>query len=131
MEPTRRFAKKSDLLVIAALLAAALLFTAIAGAALRSDSPVAEIYIGSTLYRSIELAKVTETQLIELDAELHVTLEVSPGAIRFFASDCPDKLCVNTGRLTQPPDYAACLPARVSVKIVGGKSAQPMDAVGG
>ncbi len=46
-----------------------------------------------------------------------VHLEVENGAIRFVDSPCPDHLCENYGWLSQTGDFAACMPALVSVVV--------------
>jgi len=48
-----------------------------------------------------------------------VTVEVKGGAVRFSHSDCPDKLCVHSGALKQTGAAAACVPAGVTLRVVG------------
>ncbi|MFA9380286.1 MAG: NusG domain II-containing protein [Acetanaerobacterium sp.] len=131
MPNERRFFQKSDLLIIVGILVLTGLLALWAGAALRTDSAVAQIYVDGALWREIELSKVEQTEIIDIDAALHVRIEVSPGSIRFLESECRDKICVKTGALTQPPDYAACLPARVAIKITAKGSPPPLDAIAG
>ncbi len=38
--------------------------------------------------------------------------------VYFEASDCPDLVCVNTGRLTRDGEWAACLPNEAFLKVV-------------
>ncbi len=40
------------------------------------------------------------------------------GSIRFEESDCPRKLCIRSGRLNNPGQFAACLPNGLVLKIV-------------
>jgi hypothetical protein len=98
--------------------------------AVLSGGGIAQVYVGNALTREIDLSRVAQTELIELDARLKVKLEVSPGAVRFIESQCPDKLCIKTGTLKSPGEYAACLPAGVAVKIVS-KTGTGVDAVAG
>jgi len=44
------------------------------------------------------------------------------GRVRFKEAHCPDQLCVKTGWLTKPGQTAACLPARVMIRIEGSSS---------
>ena len=74
---------------------------------------------GRELYR-IDLPAVTEPYRIELDGDYCATLLVEHGAIRFEQADCPDQLCVRTGRLTRAGEAAVCLPAEITVQIEGG-----------
>ncbi|SDM94129.1 hypothetical protein SAMN05192585_10823 [Acetanaerobacterium elongatum] len=131
MEQTqRRFFAKRDLVVILVLLLVAGGIACFKLFAVPSGGGIAQVYVGNTLTREIDLSRVTQTEIVEIDARLRVKLEVSPGAIRFIESECPDKLCVKTGTLKNPGEYAACLPAGVAVKIVS-KTGAGVDAVAG
>lgn len=131
MTQQRTFFKKSDLAVIAAVVAAALLLLAWVTLNRASSGARADVYVNGALWRSIDLAAVKEPYMLELDAQLHVRIEVMPGSIRFVESECRDKICVNTGVLSKPSDYAACLPARVAIKLVDPDGRQNLDGVTG
>lgn len=47
-------------------------------------------------------------------------LQVRPGAIRFIASPCTGKYCVQSGWHTHGGEFAACVPNHVSVHVSGG-----------
>jgi len=49
------------------------------------------------------------------------------------ASDCPDQICVHTGKLSKVGQAAVCIPFRVVLKIVATNPSQPdeVDAVSG
>lgn len=49
-------------------------------------------------------------------------LVVEDNSIRFVESECPDHRCEGFGRLSREGDWAACLPAGISVVIEGGES---------
>ena len=68
----------------------------------------------------IELSQIRETSVLELGGEYHVSLLLEPGAVSFYSSDCPDQVCIRTGKLSAPGQTAVCLPARISVRITGG-----------
>ena len=55
-------------------------------------------------------------------------LEVEPGRIRVRESDCPDKVCVRTGWITNASQSIVCVPNR-TVITVRGSNAAPYDAV--
>jgi len=58
----------------------------------------------------------------------NVTFEVRDGRVRFAASDCPDQVCVHTGLIGEPGQFAACLPNRVAIQIESNDE-QELDAV--
>lgn len=100
----------------------------------RSDGQLtAVISVRGEVYCEIPLASVSEPYELAVEGDGTAVLSVSSQGVAFKSSDCPDKLCVNTGLLTQAGDSAVCLPARVSVKLVTDKntSINVPDAVAG
>lgn len=57
-----------------------------------------------------------------------VVIAVEGGSVRFVSSGCPDQICVRSGSLTKAGDTAACVPAGVSVRLMGEAE---VDAVAG
>lgn len=53
------------------------------------------------------------------ETDTNVIIEINNRRARFVTSDCPDKVCVNTGWLTSPGQSAVCLPNRLSITIEG------------
>lgn len=47
------------------------------------------------------------------------TIIAENGRIRFEKAACPDHICVNTGWIATPGQTAACLPARVLIRLEG------------
>ncbi|WP_409969984.1 NusG domain II-containing protein [Bengtsoniella intestinalis] len=57
-------------------------------------------------------------------------LELSSTAVTMTHADCPDQDCVHTGTITQAGQSIVCLPARLSVRLLGtGASAPEIDVV--
>lgn len=83
---------------------------------------------GVEIYR-INLRDVKEAYDINLNDEYNVIIKVEPDGISFKYSDCPDKLCIKSGKIVKENQVAICLPAKVSVKIVGNN--KHIDAVTG
>ncbi len=48
-----------------------------------------------------------------------ITVEISEGRVRFQTADCPDRICVSTGWLTEAGDTAACVPAGITLRLTG------------
>lgn len=68
-------------------------------------------------------------QTVTLDRDRRITvhgrlgdsvLEISHGAVRFIASPCTGKYCIHAGWLHDSGEFAACLPNRVSIEVMGG-----------
>ena len=75
---------------------------------------------GEALYR-IDLSAVKEAYDISVDTQYgHNTVHVEPGAISVTAADCPDRVCVSQGRISQSGMPIACVPHRLVIQIEGG-----------
>ena len=107
--------------MIAVLLAVSLLIWLTYQFFLIDGKPRAEIYYYSDLVRTVELGSGIDQQF---------TIEESPGvifhlfedgSICFEESDCPHQLCVKSGKISKPGQFAACLPNGVLLKIVAAE----------
>lgn len=72
---------------------------------------LAVITVGETTVRTIDLttAKDQDFSILE-ETGLPIVFQIRDHAIRFLSSDCPDKVCINTGFLKNDMDVACCLP---------------------
>ncbi len=76
----------------------------------------ARIWVDGKIERTVPLSKDQSFSLTTPEGH-HLSFEVKDGRIRFVSSDCPDKICVNTGFIGTPAQTAVCMPNRVSVTI--------------
>jgi len=86
-------------------------------------------YNGKTV-KTIDLSEVKQEYTFTVNGDLTVEITVSPDGIRFTDSECRDKLCMKFGLLSQRGDMAACVPAKVSIRITGGTN-ETVDGVTG
>ena len=94
------------------------------------SAKIADISVNGKLYREIDLTAVTEPYTIEIESENggHNTLLVENGGISMQSADCPDKLCVKRGKITNGNYPIVCLPNKITVEI---KDKSEVDAVSG
>ncbi len=84
--------------------------------------PVAVIkYDNNEIYR-IDLNSVDEPYYIPIENEYHTKILVEKGKICFAEAECPDKVCVNTGKISRPGQIAVCIPAKLIIEITGRES---------
>ena len=76
---------------------------------------------GTQIYK-INLSNVKNPYDIEINDEFHVIIRVETNKIYFKESTCPDKLCKKMGKISFPGQTAICLPAKVSIRIVGSQN---------
>ncbi|NLT13859.1 MAG: NusG domain II-containing protein [Clostridiales bacterium] len=86
---------------------------------------IAEIYHKTRLVRRIDLRSAKES-VFSIPGLPNVIFRVSAdGSIAFERSDCPDQICVRSGKLSRRGQIAACLPNDVYIRLV-----LPSEAVG-
>jgi hypothetical protein len=55
-------------------------------------------------------------------------ISIHSGSARVASSSCPLNICIQTGPISRPGEWIACLPHRVFIRITGAAEA-PIDAV--
>lgn len=87
------------------------------------SSRIAVIEQNGKVIKTIDLKKVESKSEITIPYNDHYNkIELEPGKIRFIDADCPDKVCVKTGWISEPGQTAVCLPHKLMIKIEGKNS---------
>lgn len=82
------------------------------------------------LVRTWDLDELNKEGQVSLElGGFHYRLEWADGKIRFAESDCPDKICVQTGWVGKKGSIAACVPGGVVLKVKAGTQAVEGDDV--
>ncbi len=110
-----KLAKRSDILLILILFMLALVLI-LPRFFSRQEPLTASVYVDGELNQQIDLSKIDSTYEFSVN---NTVIVAENNSIRFKSSDCRDKLCVNTGRLTKANSVAACLPNRVLIALSG------------
>ena len=80
-----------------------------------------EITLDGELYRRIELTGHRGRESFEIETPKgRNTILIEDETIRVLEADCPDKICVKTGRLSKAGETAACLPHKLLIEIKAG-----------
>lgn len=82
----------------------------------------AYIYRDGQILRSLSLDQVSETYRFTVEAADggYNIVEVSPGAIAIVEANCPDRLCVLQGRISDSLLPITCLPHRLVIELKPG-----------
>lgn len=81
----------------------------------------ADITLEGRLYRRVWLSGHQGREEIELRTEQGSNfIVVEDEGLAVMAADCPDKICVQAGRLSEAGDTAACLPHGLLIEVKGG-----------
>lgn len=113
------------ILVITAICAVALLIMD----NIRHEGLYAEIYVNGQSVKSVELSS-NDNYCFTADDIQGVEFEVKDNQIRVKSSDCKDKICMNTGFISNTNECVICLPKKMYI-IITGKDAPQFDAVVG
>ena len=118
------------IIIIAAALVISLALTVFL-AGRRASGTVANIYKDGVCIRSIDLALVTEPYSFKVSDGLgENTVLVEHGRICVSDADCPDRVCVDAGWLSDSAAPIVCLPHRLVIKLeASAKAADAPDAV--
>ena len=57
------------------------------------------------------------TRKYEMDEAKGAFIEMKDGAMCVYSSDCPDKICVNTGYISKKGEKIVCLPKKLIIEI--------------
>jgi len=113
-----KFFKKTDILIITGIIAAALVIWLVYRSTAEDEAVRAEIYYYSKLVETVDLVPGQE-RTFSIPQNENVVFQIdNEGNIRFAESDCPDKICIKTGKIHIAGQSAACLPNGIVLKIV-------------
>lgn len=113
-----KYVRKADLIIIAVVAVLALVFWFLNRFFLAEKGVYAEVYHDSELVSRIELS-TAKAGSFSIPGEPDVVFQLyADKSIAFVESDCPDKVCIRSGRLKYTGQFAACLPNRILLKIV-------------
>jgi len=123
-----KFFKKTDIIIILGILIISGIGWGIYHYAFAGEKVKAEIYYYSELVKTIDLDTGKE-ESFSLPQDKNVVFHLyKDGSIAFIESDCPDKVCIRSGKLRSAGQYAACLPNGFVMKIVPKGERSPEDA---
>ena len=85
----------------------------------RSEGTVVQIIQDGTVLQEIDLSRVREPYSFEVEAPDGGVnrIGVEPGRIRVADADCPDKICMSQGWLSDQSVPIVCLPHRLIIKL--------------
>lgn len=100
-----------------------------------SGGTTAEIVQNGIVTETINLSDITEAHdfVVESPGGGTNTVHAENGAISITDANCPDKLCVKTGKITNETYPIVCLPHKLVVRITKTSDENPkqIDAISG
>ncbi|HHU07207.1 MAG TPA: NusG domain II-containing protein [Clostridiaceae bacterium] len=128
----RVFMRPTDLLIVGLILLAGLSSYLIFKNQNISADTEAHIFFENELIAVLPLTEDEEKDLVYRQCPGITFRLYKDGSIAFLESSCPDKVCINSGKMSEAGDWAACLPNRVLVRVVGlnDSEVQDVDLIG-
>lgn len=80
----------------------------------RSNGEKAVITTDSGTRYTFDLSEKNESESFEVEGAV---IEICEHKIRVKSSDCPDKICVNTGYISKKGEQIVCLPKKLIIKV--------------
>ena len=91
--------------------------------AFKDKDKIAVIKENGKVIETINLSSLKETQKFDIKNGEHInTIVAENNRIRMIESDCPDKVCIKTGWISQAGESIVCLPNKIIISIEGGKT---------
>lgn len=82
------------------------------------------IYKDGELIKTVSLEDVSEAYEFEIrDGDSFNLIRVEEGRIRVVSASCPDKVCVNSGYISDGVMPIVCLPNKLVIEIEGAEGA--------
>ncbi len=113
------------------LLVAALVLAGVGMAVLlwpREPGEAVQVRVDGTVTAEYPLSASLRTRIEGVGGYNELVIE--DGSARLEEADCPDRICVRTGRIRQKGQSIICLPHKVVIEIVGAAPSPAPDVTG-
>ncbi|HHV42576.1 MAG TPA: hypothetical protein GXX72_07025 [Clostridiaceae bacterium] len=125
----RLFMRPTDLLIVGLILLIGLIIFLWNRHQAKTDFNSAHIFCDNELIAVVPLNSGEDKDISFAQCPEIVFHLYAEGEIAFVVSSCPDKICIKSGKLSGTGEWAACLPNRVLLRIIGNDSEQNPDAI--
>lgn len=124
--------KRTDVLIAAGILTAALFFLLFQNFWRNQEADRAEVTVDGKFYGSYTLNENKRVK-VEQSGQEYNLFEIQDASVKMLEASCPDRLCVHQKALTGPGEAIICLPNRVVIEIKAKKadSRAETDSVAG
>lgn len=110
----KRLITKRDAVIISIILVTGLLAPALFETHSQYGTKAVISVDGKTV-KTINISNLSRSY--EIDEAKGAFIEMKGGAICVYSSDCPDKICVNTGYISKKGERIVCLPKKLIIEI--------------
>lgn len=118
--------KKRDIIFIGVILVMALIAFFVVDKFIKKDGNKVVIKVDGEIVKIVNLTDTNNIIVNGYDGGTN-TVVIENGTVYMTEADCPDKICVNTGKISKIGETIVCLPHRVVVEIQGEVSQSDSD----
>ena len=118
--------KKRDIIFIGVLLVVALIAFFVVDKFIKKEGNKVVIKVDGEIVKIVNLTDTNNIIVNGYDGGTN-TVVIENGTVYMTEADCPDKICVNTGKISKIGETIVCLPHRVVVEIQGEVSQSDSD----
>lgn len=112
--------KKRDLILVAAVLAAAGILYLLNLFLFSKPAVTLEISVNGTVVETLDLSKDTEITINSKNNGTNLLI-IKGGEAYISEASCPDSLCIHQGKIHKNGEMIVCLPNEMIAKIQGGE----------
>ena len=116
MNENKSLIKKADIILVIALLLLAVFSYFFIELFVKKDGAMVEITVDGQILGEYAL---DEDRTISVYPDDSAIVIIDEGSVYMFHSDCPDKICVDTGRISKTGETIVCLPKKIVVEVKG------------
>ncbi|MBE6718281.1 MAG: NusG domain II-containing protein [Ruminococcaceae bacterium] len=81
-------------------------------------------FVSISVGENVDKYNLNENQTIDINnKDISLTVVIQDNQVYVKSTDCPEKSCMNMGKISKSGECIACVPARVYIKIEGKGSA--------
>lgn len=68
-----------------------------------------------------ETYSLSENRTLEITSNgIHLTVKIEGGEVWVEDADCPDLVCLHSGKISKSGDVILCVPAGLRIQVIGG-----------
>lgn len=125
MQDRKRKFRKADMILVAGILLLAVLSFAVIELFLKQPGASVVVTADGKVYGVYALN--SSQQIVVETAHGKNVLQIEAGKVYMTEADCPDKICVKTGKISRTGETIVCLPHKVVVEVQAQK--ESLDGV--
>ncbi len=119
----RYFTKYDQVIAFIIIAASVLSYMAFSFFAFSEAPEKVEIYLDGKLYGEYRLEEITTERIVKISSKYGKNvLKITSDGAQVTEASCPDKKDVKDGKITKAGQVIICVPNRVLVKLVAGKT---------